>query len=227
VPSEIEAEPRRRRAASTGTVAVLTLDRFSQLAGWTSQPCVSIYATLHSRHVDAAAIMLEDLTRSARQQLEELALDSGWFPSLEQLGVDLADVDGHRGLAMFAAPGMSVVFWLDVELPELAHVADRFVVTPLIAALPAIGHCHLLALSQHQLRLFRGDHAGLEQVHVPDMPSSIADALWYEDPERRVSWHGGAHIGAGRVGMIVHGSGSEHDGHAHLTDRRVKVEGPG
>ena len=214
VPSKIEAEPRQRRAARTGAVAVLTLERVSELADWTSQPCVSIYATVHSRHVDAAAIMLKDLIRSARRQLDEFTGDSDWFPSLEQLGVDLADVDGHRGLALFAAPGTSIMFWLDVDPPELAHVADRFVVTPLIAALPAIGHYHLLALSQHQVRLFRGDHAGLEQVHVPDMPSSIADALWYEDPERRVSWHGGAHLGAGRVGRIVHGSGSEHDVHA-------------
>jgi hypothetical protein len=213
VRNEIE-ELGRHRCDLGDTADYLKIDRLGELAGWTRRPCVSIYAPVDVRHVDATVILLKDLARSARQQLAEFAADSDRFAALPEFDVDLGGIDGHRGLATFAAPGFSAVFWLDVDLPVVAHVSDRFVVTPLVAALPATGRYHVLALSQHHVRLFRGHRAGLELVDVPNMPESVADALWYEDPERRVSWHGGAHVGAGRVGRIVHGSGSEHDVHA-------------
>ncbi|MGH9135534.1 MAG: hypothetical protein ACRD0G_00630 [Acidimicrobiales bacterium] len=205
-------------STTSGRARKLTADRLAELASWNRPPCVSIYVPLDPVRGDATRIRLKDLARTARNELERLGAAGRLIDELltpvTALEGRFGEASGHRGIAMFTAPGIHVACWLGADLPARADAGKRFVVTPLVAALPANRRYHLLALSQHDVRLFRGNHAGLSPVEVGGMPRNVAEALWYEDPDRRVSWHGGAQVGRGRVAMIAHGSGSERDVHS-------------
>jgi len=62
-------------------------------------------------------------------------------------------------------------------VPELAVVADSFHIRPLLRCLQASSRYFLLRLSQNETALFAGDQHGLAPVAVPDLPSSLEDAL--------------------------------------------------
>jgi hypothetical protein len=208
-----------RAATAPGrTPDIVTVDGVAELASWSRPPCVSIYLPIDRRHLDAARILLKDLARAARSELAQLDSDGRLVDELvapvTSLEHQFGAAGGRRGIAAFTAPGIGAACWLDADVQALAVTGQRFVVTPLLDALPPAGRYHLLALSMHDARLFHGDQSGLTPVDVSGMPRNLADALWYEDPDRRVSWHGGARVGTGRVAMIAHGSGSERDVHS-------------
>lgn len=197
----------------------LDVDRLAELARWSTPPCASMYVPLDPLNADASRIALKDALRDARRQL------AGWLHAgpVSEL---LAPFDGferhlgtrgaRRGVALLAAPDFAAAHWIDDGTPEVAAAGNRFVITPLVAALPLGGRMHVLALGQHNVRLFRSTSHGLTEINVPGLPHRLDDALWYEDPEQRISWHGGARVGAGSVAPVTHGAGSERDVH---TDR--------
>jgi hypothetical protein len=201
---------------------VIVMERFTpellgDLACWSESPCVSLYLPLDPKHPQIAAdrVMLKDLVADARRQLEATtirrpAIDALLAP-VESLLVAERWPLGFRGYGLFNAPGRSLELSLDVGVPAVAVVADRFVVTPLVGALADTGSFYLLAISQGRVRLFRGGHAGLTEIEVPDLPASSADALWYEHHERQLSVHGGSHQGVDRITGVQHGSPSDRD----------------
>ena len=72
-----------------------------------------------------------------------------------------------------------------LRLPELVTVGDRFVVRPLLPLLTAGGHFHLVALSQDEIRLFRGTRFGLDAVELDGLPL----AVWLTMPRRQPQVH--------------------------------------
>ena len=189
-----------------------------ELATWTAGPCVSIYLPLDPKHpsIEADRLALKDLVRDARHQLETTttmrrpAIDALLEPAESLLVADRWPL-GSRGYGLFSAPGRAIQLELDVEPAAMSVVTDRFVVTPLAAAVSNGDRFFVLAISQHRVRLFRGGRDGLVDVAVPGLPASSADALWYEHHERQLSVHGGAHQGVDQITGILHGSPSERD----------------
>jgi hypothetical protein len=195
----------------------LTPELLGDLACWSESPCVSLYLPLDPKHPQIAAnrVMLKDLVADARRQLETStirrpAIDALLAP-IESLLVAERWPLGFRGYGFFYAPARSLELSLDVDVPAMAVVAGRFVVTPLVGALADPGSYYLLAITQRRVRLFRGRHDGLTEVEVPDLPASSADALWYEHHERELSVQGGSHKGVDRITGIQHGSPSDRD----------------
>ena len=199
-------------------VSPITTRLLGELAGWSDGPCVSIFLPLDPTRpgADADRLALKDAVNDARRQLVE---ESGLRPAAVDEVLGPAETfaggagwtAGYNGYGLLAAPGRSVELRLHVKVPLLSVVSDRFVVTPLVAALDADDRFYLLAVSQSRVRLFRGARDGLLDVAVPDLPAGRADALWYEDQERQLNVHGGSRLGAGRIVGTVHGSPSVSD----------------
>ena len=189
-----------------------------ELACWPKGPCVSLYLPLDPKHPDIEAdrLALKDLVGDSRRQLENAttlrrpAIDELLAPAEALLDAEWWAL-GSRGYGLFAAAGRSTQVHLDVDVPSIAVVADRFVVTPLVAALPGADRFYVLAVSQNRVRFLRGDRDGLIDVAVPGLPKSRADALWYEHHERHLGAHGGSHQGVDRIVDTVHGSASARD----------------
>jgi hypothetical protein len=51
------------------------------------------------------------------------------------------------------------------------------------------GRFYLLAFSQNKVRLFQGTRFSVGEVKLEEAPESLADALRYDDPEKRLQWH--------------------------------------
>jgi hypothetical protein len=201
------------RSASPITTRLL-----GELAAWPSGPCVSIYLPLDPTRPACAAdrLALKDAVSDARRQLQTqtglrpAAVDELLAPA-ETLVAGEGWTPGRHGYCLLASPGRSVELRLDVAVPTMSVVADRFVVAPLVAALETDDRFYVLAVSHNVVRPFRGAHGGLVEVAVPGLPSSRAEALWYEDPERRLNVHGGSRLGADRIVGTIHGSPSDRD----------------
>ena len=143
-------------------------------------PCVSLLLPTHrgGREVQQAPIRLKNLLRQAADGLEANGASA---PTIESLLAPLRRLLDDRlfwlyqsdGLALFSRPGWWSSFRVPLDLPELAVVADRFHVTPLLPLLTGDGHFFVLALSQNQIRLLEGTRDRLEEVDLPGEPLGV------------------------------------------------------
>ena len=79
------------------------------------------------------------------------------------------------GLAMFLTPGEQRTFRVPVEVPEVATVGDRFVISPLLRVLSGDDRFLLLTVSQRDVRLLEGNRHRAEGVVLPAIPSSLLE----------------------------------------------------
>ena len=90
-----------------------------------------------------------------------------------------------HGLALFLAPEVWRAYRLPLTSDEVVVVSRRFHVKPLLPFLSGDGHFFVLALSQKAVRLLRGTAYSIDEVAIQGMPQGIADALRYEDIEKK------------------------------------------
>ena len=89
-------------------------------------------------------------------------------------------------------------------------VADRFVITPLVAAVSNGDRFFVLAISQRRVRLFRGGRDGLVDVAVPGLPASSATRCG-TTRERQLSVHSAGRQGVDQITGVLQGSPSDRD----------------
>jgi hypothetical protein len=102
---------------------------------------------------------------------------------------------------------------LPVHFEELVVIADRFHIKPLLPLLSRNRHFYVLALSQKQVRLLEGSLFSIDEVDLEDFPTSLREALWFDDPERQLQFHTGTNT-PGRATArpaIFHGQGAIED----------------
>lgn len=182
-----------------------------QMEGW---PAVSIYLPVSRigdpqdsiRYKNLLSITEEKLisqgvpTRDVRDLLaaeHDLVKDAEYWKHL-----------GKDGLAVFLAGQTAFHFPLPVSFAELVTVGSRFQLRPLLPLLTG-GSYLVLALSQKKLRLFQGDRYQLNEIDLPeDTPTSMDEALKFDDPERQLQYHTKtASPGNGQRGAMFHGHG--------------------
>lgn len=165
----------------------LTRADVSALLAKSKGPSVSILMPTHRAGVDRKQdpIRFRNLLKQADMQLRESGMRHSEVDSLLSAAQDLAR-DGmfwdyvDDGLAVFIRPAEVRILRLPVALEELVVVGDRFCVTPLIPAMDPGVHFFLLALSEKEVRFFRGSKFGMSIVDLPDdTPESLQDAFKY------------------------------------------------
>jgi hypothetical protein len=68
-------------------------------------------------------------------------------------------------------------------------VGGQFFVKPLFEWLNQDQHFYILAISQDELRLLEGKRHGIEEVDLVGVPSSLAEALRWDDPDKQSQFH--------------------------------------
>ncbi len=149
---------------------------------------------------------------------------TGVASSLDDAGIDKAeaesllapawklhgDVSAWRhmsdGLAMFLRPGWHQTFRVPVNVPQVAAVGDRFLVSPLLGAIARDDHYLLLAVSQRDVRLLEGTRHRAETVELPEVPTSLRDVIEAPDPRSDTMARS---LGGGRA--VFHGQGAADD----------------
>jgi len=113
------------------------------------------------------------------------------------------------GLAIFVSSEIARYYRLPLGFEELMVVADRFHVKPLLPLLSGDGRFYVLAVSQDRVRLLQGSRHSIGEVDLEGVPSSLAEALRFNDPEKQLQFHTttGPTGGKGSRPAAFHGHG--------------------
>lgn len=190
----------------------VTRDDVRSLAVGPHPPKVSIHLPTHrmGAEVRQDPVQLRKLLDRAAEQLAELGhrdhVDELLDPARALL--DDASFWQHQsdGLAVFASPELHRHLRVPISLTPSVHVGDTFHVAPLAPLLSGDGEFLLLALSQNDVRLFAGTRFTLRQLDTGPMPTSLAEALQYEDPERQLQVRS---VGSGDAMFHGHSTGDD------------------
>jgi FKBP-type peptidyl-prolyl cis-trans isomerase 2 len=90
-------------------------------------------------------------------------------------------------------------------------VSDRFHLKPLLVALTNATRFEVLALSQNAVRLIGASPSVATELVVDGLPSSMAEALQWDDRERQLQSHAAGRTVGGRVTAGFHGQGGRGD----------------
>ncbi|MDY0339729.1 MAG: hypothetical protein RBS17_00755 [Coriobacteriia bacterium] len=196
----------------------LSLDTIMRLAEPASGPQVSIFLPTQrfgpgSQEGDSTR--LKNLMREAQMALEALGLKAAEAeqllgPAQELLNDRPLWLRSRDGLAVLLGKDTQEVFQFDLPVPEHVRVGDRFWVRPLLPLLGRKETYWVLALSQNRVRLLKGDRSTLLEVPAEEIPSSLRDALKWEDPQKpSLQFHTGTSGtgGHGQRAAVFHGSG--------------------
>lgn len=189
----------------------LSRSDFQILAGENST-CVSIYMPAEKAGAETRKnpIRFKNLLREAEDKIEQ---KSGSTPELNdsiesaKAYIENYDFWQHQnyGLAFFINQDGVKYYRLPYSFEENIKVGDRFYLKPLLPILTNDSKFYLLALSQNQVRFFLGSHYAINEINLPeDVPSSLAEALKYDDPEKQQQYHSGD---GGGTTPIYHGQG--------------------
>lgn len=135
---------------------------------------------------------------------------------------------GSAGLAVLAGADGTTVIRLAEPTGEFMVVSDRFHLKPLIAALARRVEFDVLAISRHGVRLVTVAGSRAVEVDVAELPTSMPDALRWDDREPQLQSHSGNRTGGGQVTATFHGQGSANDSrdvdlerYLHLVDHTI------
>jgi hypothetical protein len=153
---------------------------------------VSIFMPTRHRGAETQqnAIRCKTLLRQAEEQLLANGLRPQEVQELVQpvhqlLGNQVFWQRQSQGLALFLAPQIFRAYSVPLLLDELVVVAPRFHSKPLLPLLSGDGHFFVLALSQKEIRLLRGTRYNIDEVEMPGVPQGVAEALRYDDIEKK------------------------------------------
>jgi hypothetical protein len=125
-------------------------------------------------------------------------------------GFDLLENDRFwrhqsHGLALFFTPEAMHYYRLPLAFESLAVVGDRFHLKPLLPLFFSDRYFYILAFSQNQVRFFQSTRYRISEMALEGVPTSLEEALKYDDPEAQLQFHSGG--GTGQA-PTYHGHGT-------------------
>ncbi len=177
---------------------------------------VSIYLPTHriGRETEQGPILLKNLLKEANGKLHTYGLRTPEIQTLlnpaESLLVDNLfwqyQIDG---LALFLSPAGLRSYRLPLRFDPLVVVGKHFHIKPLFQLVTNDKHFFVLAVSQKEIRLFRCTQYSVSKVDLREVPTSLAQALRFDDPEKHLQFHTGTSspgVGGDRSALF-HGHG--------------------
>jgi len=182
-------------------------------AGW----CVSVYLPTERASGDPRQnpIRLKNLLSRAVEELAARGVgrrdaEDLLSPAAALLDDSLFWQAQSDGLALFAGDGYFQGYRQPLPFVELVVVAHRFHVKPLLPLLSGDGRFYVLALSQAEVRVLTGTRHSIQTLELDHVPSSLADALKYDEVEKEHQFHT-VISGGPRGWSVFHGHGEGDD----------------
>ena len=191
------------------------------LARHAKDHCVSLFMPVHPVGAEGQQdpIRLRNLLRRAEAMLLARGLRSADARELLAPASELIShptfwtEGGGGGVSIFLAEDVFHCFRLPRPVDEAVFVSARFHVKPLLPFVARGDGFYLLAISQNKVALFMGTHAGLEPLHVPDLPRDMDQALNLDVSITGGQAHSAAAQPLGKQAAVFHGQGGEPDRH--------------
>jgi hypothetical protein len=158
--------------------------------------CVSIYMPTPElgREKRKHPIKLKNLLRDVEQEFLKIKMRPASVKSfLKPLQKLIADsgfwLKQSAGLAILMNSRSIRAFSLPFECEEIVVVSDRYHLKPVLTLLSGNQEFCILALSQNQVKFFQCTPYGIQEIELKNVPSSLEEALKYDDPERQLQFH--------------------------------------
>jgi len=200
---------------------LLTTEQLKALAEKRDETCVSIYMPTHRAAPETKQdpVRLKNLVSQVADMLADRGMRSleveEFFEPVRRLEADMSFWERRSdGLAVFRAGGFFEWYRLPASPPEVTVVSSRFHLKPLLGLLSNNGMFYVLAVSQNRTRLLQCTRFSQWEVHVDEMPASLAEVLKYDDPEEQLQLHAGVRVGRGarrKESAVFHGHGVGRD----------------
>lgn len=192
-----------------------TTDELATLMAVPNGPAVSIFMPAHrvTTRTQEDALQLKNLLKEAEEQLTQTGLRSPVIRDLLAPAHTLLDhSDFWRNqsdsLALFLDADGLRRYRLPLDFAPQTVVAPRFHIKPLLPLFTNDGLFYILAVSQNSVRVLQGSRHTVDELDSANIPTSLADALKYDDPEKQLQFHTGATASVtGRRDAMFHGHG--------------------
>lgn len=182
--------------------------------------CVSIYMKTDIRSPEGwekSRIRLKNLLSGAATELKGIGImrtpevEALLAPAYQLIESGRFEKTNGNGLALFLGKDFFRKYTVAYAFDDFFEVGDRFYIKPLLPALGPNGRFYLLALSQNEVQLYEGTSHSIQRIELEDMPTSLAEALKYDDPERELQFHTGAAPADNQRAAMFHGHAVEDD----------------
>lgn len=198
---------------------LMTTDILGELIQETGKDLISIYMPTHTygREQQQDPIRLKNLLTQAKDRLHEHGMRTPDIEERLNLAENLLRDESFwqhqsHGLALFISPDLTQTFRLPIDFEEMLIITERFHIKPLLKNLSRGQHFYILAVSQNDIRLLQGDQYQCAEVELENVPKSLDEALWDDDPERQLQYHSSTNTpGRGIRPSIYHGHGVTDD----------------
>lgn len=188
---------------------IFSKDELKTLVNYPEVGCVCVSLYMPTQRPGRVEILqnptrLRNLLREAREKLEKIGLrppeaDAYLKPAERLLEDSYFWVNMSDGLAIFLAKDYFRYYRLPVSFSEMAEVASRFHVKPLLPLLATDGRFYVLAISQNTVRLLQCTRFGFHELNVDGkIPKSMGEALRFDHFDRETQYH--AHLGVTSLG---------------------------
>ncbi|HWQ77039.1 MAG TPA: hypothetical protein VN441_17155 [Syntrophomonas sp.] len=200
-------------------MSLLSREDFDQLLKSRDKTCLSIYMKTYraGKETLQGRIRLKNLLQEAETRL----CDSGmrrveaeaFLSPLEDLTLNNQFWQNQRdGLAIFLSDNLFKYYFLPFEFDDFLHIGPQFHIKPLLPFILGDGRFYVLALSLNKVRFFQCSRASVREIEVDNIPSSLAEAMKFDDPQRQLQQHSNTLPGANsKAAAIFHGQGIEKD----------------
>lgn len=192
---------------------MISRGQLKQLIEHEGYPSVSIYIpTFRVGQEQEDKIRFKNGVQKAQNVLEDSGMERADALTFLAKGHELIDSDDFwkhqkEGLAVFIGKGFFAQYSLPVHFRQHTSIDQHFHIRPLMPLFTEQTDFYLLALSQNEVRFFKGDLHSIQPVDVSEhVPENMDKALML-DPDSSLQMHGSDVQGGG----IYHGHGGGRD----------------
>lgn len=125
--------------------------------------------------------MLSDVESALLDELRRPDVEKLLAPARELLDDAIEWQYMSDGLVMYLGPDGHRAYRVPAPITPLATIGDHRVLAHLLRLLSGDEHFHLLALSQHEVRLLGGSRNAVEEIELAEIPTSLADVARGDD----------------------------------------------
>jgi hypothetical protein len=184
------------------------------------EPCISIFIPTHKKGSEVLQdpIRLKNQLRAVEKELEgkghnEKDINKMLEPARNLLSDTNTLNHLNEGLALFISKDKFHYYKLPAEFEEHHYVNNAFQIKPIIPYMAGNTNFYILALDQNNTKLYRADRYKINEIKIPNAPTSLSEALKYDEPQEQVQHHtatSGAQKGGytGKNSALFHGHGT-------------------
>lgn len=158
--------------------------------------CLSIYLPIHVEPPasEQNPIRLRNLLAKAREILDSndvpaAETDELFAPFDQMIENPETLLANAETLAFFVSDDTATSVTLPFRVSATIHVADRFLIKPLVKLRQENPTYTALCLARGEVRVLRGTRTHIERISVPGMPEEIEDVTRLDDPEKSLQHH--------------------------------------